>query len=753
MATTDEDVVDLGEGNILYDLTIHAEWPHDAEIFTRGQREKPPVTFLGRLGSSTQRSLWSFLRVIRVPLQSRSPCSLPAKLVCLVNCQINWNLAVSRDAKTVAILQDQYLEIRSSRDDYGSIIGRGVVPKDPFPQWRQIAWSPDGTMVACSTSSGAVDVFDIVGTLLFSIKDENSETTMLPVDLSEAVASLVFTDYKPPEKWSAELLIINYHGNLKSVLIDRDNGVSFRHQFSFRMQYPWGISSVVYIPGAEILLVGGCGQIQGDYPTQSIQEGLTAWRLLSDYPHYKLITDYEEDLYKVKLKALFKLLLGSRLLIPYIFSFDGIFKLCVSPDKKMLAALHHSGKLSVWQVPSLRLQNSWEHEQQPWCEDLNPELLENPQRRKTIKDLVLSKYLLDVNWWSDMAIILARASGAVTVSSVRTLENLLGTSPEWFEPAPRVTVVHDGGFLGLEVESKFPMKRRLVDGGDDEYDDSDDEDITWVSKATRFTKQMLYYVSDSERFKPPKKRPKLVNRTYRLVCLKSTTPEELFARKIDHEEYGEALALAKAYGLDSDLVYQRQWRKSPVSVATIQDYLSKISKRSWVLHECMERVPDNIDAMKELMEFGLRGTDLQALIMIGQDEDGGRFILCNPEEGLFDNVSFDEFSPEDMKLKQQMIRENRDELLSQVDFAQLNLAQQELCRARRKLLQYLDRLKTYEYIMGGVNAAAERFDPRFFEKFRSQNIVEIAAEYARMSDWKALDALFTFHAVPLMPHR
>ncbi len=33
------------------------------------------------------------------------------------------------------------------------------------------------------------------------------------------------------------------------------------------------------------------------------------------------------------------------------------------------------------------------------------------------------------------------------------------------------------------------------------------------------------------------------------------------------------MALAKAYGLDCDLVYQRQWRKTPVSVASIQDYL------------------------------------------------------------------------------------------------------------------------------------------------------------------------------------
>lgn len=47
----------------------------------------------------------------------------------------------------------------------------------------------------------------------------------------------------------------------------------------------------------------------------------------------------------------------------------------------------------------------------------------------------------------------------------------------------------------------------------------------------------------------------------------------VFIFKIDNEEYGEALALAMAYNLDCDLVYQRQWHKSPVSVASINDYL------------------------------------------------------------------------------------------------------------------------------------------------------------------------------------
>ena len=52
-----------------------------------------------------------------------------------------------------------------------------------------------------------------------------------------------------------------------------------------------------------------------------------------------------------------------------------------------------------------------------------------------------------------------------------------------------------------------------------------------------------------------------------------------FFFQIDNEEYGEALSLAHAYNLDSDLVYQRQWRKSTVSIASIQDYLVRERER------------------------------------------------------------------------------------------------------------------------------------------------------------------------------
>jgi len=66
-----------------------------------------------------------------------------------------------------------------------------------------------------------------------------------------------------------------------------------------------------------------------------------------------------------------------------------------------------------------------------------------------------------------------------------------------------------------------------------------------------------------------------------------------------------------------------------VLMSSIENLISqsKISKRSWVLHECMERMSERIDAMKELLEFGLHGTDLPALIAIGNGDDHGRWVM------------------------------------------------------------------------------------------------------------------------------
>ena len=50
-------------------------------------------------------------------------------------------------------------------------------------------------------------------------------------------------------------------------------------------------------------------------------------------------------------------------------------------------------------------------------------------------------------------------------------------------------------------------------------------------------------------------------------------------------------------------------------------FKSKIKKRSWILHECEERISPNIDTTKYLIDFGLHGTDLDSVISLNDKDD------------------------------------------------------------------------------------------------------------------------------------
>jgi neuroblastoma-amplified sequence len=54
-----------------------------------------------------------------------------------------------------------------------------------------------------------------------------------------------------------------------------------------------------------------------------------------------------------------------------------------------------------------------------------------------------------------------------------------------------------------------------------------------LGRGAGAVKSALYWVTDSDKFRPPRSDPKIMKRTYRLLGLKSTTPEELYTRKVD----------------------------------------------------------------------------------------------------------------------------------------------------------------------------------------------------------------------------
>lgn len=50
---------------------------------------------------------------------------------------------------------------------------------------------------------------------------------------------------------------------------------------------------------------------------------------------------------------------------------------------------------------------------------------------------------------------------------------------------------------------------------DEEEEDDDDDSVTLTSRMSRYVSRGLYYVTDIERFQPPRKRPRSVHLRYR----------------------------------------------------------------------------------------------------------------------------------------------------------------------------------------------------------------------------------------------
>ncbi|CAF1011878.1 unnamed protein product, partial [Brachionus calyciflorus] len=181
---------------------------------------------------------------------------------------------------------------------------------------------------------------------------------------------------------------------------------------------------------------------------------------------------------------------------------------------------------------------------------------------------------------------------------------------------------------------------------------------------------------------------------------------------------------------------------------------SKIKKRSWILHECEERVSPDIDVTKYLIEFGLRGTDLDSLIAINEN-DNNRFVFSSKIDidDDEDDEPYDKFNPILVEKRKKKIEEARMKKLSKLDPKNLTLMQKELCSIRHKLLTFMDRLNVYEQILGGSIKAAERFDSDQYLKIRTKSVYEIALDYAREGDANAVEILFCYYSKELKHHQ
>ncbi|KAL4713846.1 hypothetical protein ACJJTC_015500, partial [Scirpophaga incertulas] len=665
--------------SILHELYVFSEW-------------KPEPEYIQNFDSILPENISAFWRWLRLFGAKKN---LIDRITSHKEGQQKWHIALGDEGKVIAVLTDNILEIRTKRSEYATIAARTTVSRDPYCQWRKLVWSPDCSFIVLAYGNGVISFFDLTSSNIFNIPMDCSKPGGLEcTDNTHAVADIIFLPLRVKDtKWNWEVLVTTYDGKLRGYLVSQ-TGFTLHHTFRF----PGGVSSVCYCPSHSNLYVAGV-PVSKDI-NSPLSAGITAWRILNDEPFYKL--SVVSDQLEAQLQANERF----HIYIPFVSSKNLAFvvQMAVSPDGSKLVCLHCNGEVSIWSLPALRMLKRHSLLDQPLY------ALPNPLREETALSTVPATifYPADVNWWSSEEIILSRFSGSVTICNIQDMVNLLGKKPEFFQGAPRVTKAYDGAFMVLECESSvLPVKKSR---NDDSMDDATAEGEAGAVVSSAWSvlvealKRAAFWLTDLEAWAPRPRPVTVLARRCSLLALRSTTPADLFNRKIESGHYKEALTLAETYNLDSDLVYQQQWRKNTVSTEAIEKYLSKVAKKIWAVHQCVDRLPETLSAAKELLQFGLQLTNERILYEINKDRDE-----CEVKEA-------DDITLED-----------------------LNAYTSELLRCRHVILFYKERLRLYEAILKSEKSSYVKDE---YDRLRSNSIVYSSTEISKEGRIEALTCLW-----------
>lgn len=401
--------------------------------------------------------------------------------VSILNKLFNWKISITNQGKLIAILQENVLEIRSSRDEFLTPFCKINIEKDVSPELRMIAWSPDSNMIAICYSTGNISAFNIRGVNIFNIPCREEDA--LPINL-------LFIDIRTKSTQSSfELIVLYRSGLLKSYKVASDVYQEF-HKFQFPVPYP--VTGIMFHPHHKLFYISYAVNYSEKNLTCS-NVGLTIWRMLSDQPFYKLSVPE-------------KLLNTSVGYFKYFLSYfsktrdNYIYRMKVSPEGSKLACLHTCGSVSIWSLPSLIF----------------------------MKKHLLAAPSYDINWWDEEHLVVCSHDKYLTIHHYETFVNYLGDKGEHLEgvvtlPSPKqenclLTLEHNFEFMKRGGEDDSVLKEFEYEGG-----------LIWkLYMAVKSASFSMFDMGSA----PKKKRNRVVKSSYRLLAIKSITPEELLTRKV-----------------------------------------------------------------------------------------------------------------------------------------------------------------------------------------------------------------------------
>ena len=723
---------------VLYDwIQIADEWDTDintGELTGHGD-ELESANIFGAISSR----LGSLLRYAGLG-SGQSGCKLPTQLVALLSCQGPWSVSLSPCGMYLAVLRRNYLELRSHHDNFATIKECTQIAIDRKPQWRKLFWSgteSSPAFVALALSSGKVFLFDSTLNVTKRL-DPLGFGSENGIELS--VAAVHFPRVR--RATSRHVCVIHRNGAYTLYRFDQKNVATVVRRDV--LETPNGIEDLVWAESHEMLITVG-GQCQGQLARNRV--GLCGWsyetkngEFIGLTERHKIINAGESVYQRVK----------SGLLLAYDpLAVTGSRLITLTPDQTRLAIVELDGTISVWRANDLTPLHQFQIDDQPGSSEVPRDAKDARTLQAHYADLS-SSLATRLSWWNG-SLVVTRLSGAISVYAITNqgvIEQV--TETDWASPAPCTSGAVDDCMFGLE--------QSLKSSGTKDFFDIEENEKTLVARSSDMLRGALYYLTEMERFNQAEQAAtSTVKRDYKLFQLQRTTPAQMYLRLIDDGEYGRALTVAADYGLDTDLVYQKRWETSDFGSNAIDDFLRKITKRSYINEQIQYQLPETLDACRELIKFGLKGNGLAALreLATTSPDDLG-FIVFDEDEADEDDETYSGFDPIEQKnFDRKKLKKLNAKLMSQIDFSTLIASQLSLLKTRAILLKYLDRLNTFEELNGGYGSekARRNFQPQAYECFREHGLVEYAADCARAADWRTVETLFVFHQAELAPHR
>ncbi|XP_072965166.1 MAG2-interacting protein 2 isoform X1 [Typha angustifolia] len=247
-------------------------------------------------------------------------------------------------------------------------------------------------------------------------------------------------------------------------------------------------------------------------------------------------------------------------------------KVTISPQGKHLAVLDLIGNIDVLKLDGeLYSLSFYSFPDKQFAHMPNNSILE---KKNLLADNV------DVSWWTDRILVLAKKSGSVIMYDI-----INGTSISVSDPIFSMPIIerakHRQGFIFvLEATTSEEM----------ENVGNNIEHIQPVSFGN-------YIPPTPGRY------------SWNLISFTEASISGMYTILINNKKYQDALGFASRYDLNTDEVFKAQWLHSDQCIAEIDLYLSKVKDQTFVLSECVNRVAPTEAVLKALISYGLRITD------------------------------------------------------------------------------------------------------------------------------------------------